>query len=135
MSDRTVNAAAANARTTVTLTLAALGLIDVIDDLGVPWSPLATTLLPTALAVGFFAAAQRSHHKRFAWLLSASTAAGLAIANFSTLINSALAVSFAALVTVIAIVLRLVRGITRHTVAADRWPASARVARTRMRGP
>jgi hypothetical protein len=108
-----INAAAANARTTLILALAGLGLIDVIDNLGVSWSSLATILLLAALATAFFVLAQHSHDKRFAWLLSAGTATGLAIANSYTLINTAPAGVTAVLITIIAILLLVVRGITR----------------------
>ena len=82
----TINAAGANARAILTLALAGIGLINLIGGLGPPWSSLVTTLLLALAARAFFAAAQRSTDRRFAWLLSASIAAGLAIASIHNLI-------------------------------------------------
>jgi hypothetical protein len=103
------NAAAPNARATLTLTLAALGLIDVIDSLGVLWSSLVTTLLLALLALALFVAAQHSHDRRFDWLLSASVSTGLAIADFYNLIKTAPTASAAVLVTFMAILRLVVR--------------------------
>jgi hypothetical protein len=66
--------------TIVMLTLSVRGLIEVIDALGPPWGHLAETLILGLLALAFSAAAARSCALRFGWLLSATTAAGLAIA-------------------------------------------------------
>jgi hypothetical protein len=100
---------AANARVIFTLTLAALGLYNCIDSLGLPWSSLVTTLLLALLALAFFVVAHHSHDKRFGWLLSASVATGLAIADYYNLINVAPAAAAAVLVTFIAISLLVVR--------------------------
>jgi protein-S-isoprenylcysteine O-methyltransferase Ste14 len=131
-----LNAAAANARATLTLTLAALGVINVIDSLGVPWSSLVTALLLALLALVFFVAAQHSHDKRFSWLLSASVATGLAIAGCYNLINVAPAASAAVLVPFIAILLLVVRCLTRNratglTHAAVCWCAAQLIPRQR----
>ncbi len=48
-----LNAHAANVRSTFTLILAALGLVNVIDSLGVPWSSLVTTLLLALFALAW----------------------------------------------------------------------------------
>jgi ABC-type polysaccharide/polyol phosphate export permease len=100
---------ATNARVILTLTLAALGLTNGIDSLGVPWSSLVTTLLLALLALAFFVAAHHSHDKRFGWLLSTSVATGLAIADYYNLINTAPAAAAAVPVTFIAILLLVVR--------------------------
>jgi hypothetical protein len=62
------------------LALGIRGLVEVVDGLPLPWRQLVEALLLALLAVSFVAAAARSPARRFAWLLSASTAAGLAIA-------------------------------------------------------
>jgi hypothetical protein len=64
----------------VMLTLSVRGLIEVIDGLGPLWGHLAEALILGLLALAFSAAAARSSALRFGWLLSATTAAGLAIA-------------------------------------------------------
>lgn len=74
----------------LTLALAAFGLISIIDSLGSLWSSLVTTLLLALSARVLFAVAQRSPDKRFAWLLSASVAAGLTIADTYATASSAL---------------------------------------------
>jgi len=56
------------------------GLVEVIDGLPLPWRQLIEVLLLALLALSFVAASTRSPARRFAWLVSASTAAGLAIA-------------------------------------------------------
>ncbi len=95
--------------------MAAIGLLNAIDSLGVPWDSLLTTLLMALLALAFFAAAQRSHDKRMGWLLSASVATGLTIAYFYTLINTAAAAAGAAavLIAFIAVLPFVVRDPTR----------------------
>jgi hypothetical protein len=79
---------ATGARATVTLALGAYGLIDVVEDLGSPWTGLVQTLVLAALALAFFIAAQRSHDHRVGWLLSGSAALGLAITAFSNVIDA-----------------------------------------------
>lgn len=54
--------------------------MEVDNLLDLPWRWLFQTLLMALLAVRFFIASQRCHDKRMGWLLSASAAAGLAIA-------------------------------------------------------
>jgi hypothetical protein len=108
----TLNTATGNARTLLTLALAALGLINVIGSIDAPWSSLVATLLLALLTVAFFSAAQHSHDKRFRWLLSASVAAGLTIADVYNLINTAPAACAAA--PVICIALLVVRRLTRR---------------------
>jgi hypothetical protein len=108
----TINAAGANARAILTLALAGFGLINAIGSLGAQWSSLVTTLLLALCARALLAAAQRSRDKRFAWLLSASVAAGLTIASISDLVSIG-PTRAAVVVTCIAVVLLVVRGLTR----------------------
>jgi hypothetical protein len=56
------------------------GLIEVVESLPLPWAQLVVTLVLALEALAFVAMAARSRARRFAWLLSASAAAGLAIA-------------------------------------------------------
>jgi hypothetical protein len=84
----TLSPRAANARATLTLALAALGLVDVVDGLSVPWGSLIASALLALLAFGFFFAAKRSQDKRTGWLLSGSVATGLAIADSYNLATS-----------------------------------------------
>jgi hypothetical protein len=56
------------------------GLIELVEGLPLPWAQLVVTLVLALQAVAFVAVAARSRTRRFAWLLSASAAAGLAIA-------------------------------------------------------
>lgn len=102
------------------MTVAAFGLLNVIDSLGVPWGSLLATLVMALLALAFFAAAQHSSDKRMGWLLSASVAAGLTIADFYNLINAAAAA--AVLVTFIAVLLFVVRDATRLRPRRRRRP-------------
>jgi hypothetical protein len=62
------------------LALGIRGLVDVVDGLPLRWRQLVEALLLALLALAFVAAAARSPARRFAWLLSASTSFGLAIA-------------------------------------------------------
>jgi hypothetical protein len=118
-----VNAAAGNARAILTLALAAFGLINVIGSLGVPWSSLVTTLLLGMSARAFVAVAQRFPRRRFAWLLSASVAAGLTIADAYDLISTASPTWAAAVVACIAILPLVVRGLTRQRQRRRTRPA------------
>ena len=97
--------AAGTARTTFTLALAALGLVSAVGSFGMPWSSLSATLVLALLARACLIAARRSPDKRFSWLLSASVATGLAIADLCDLVNAA-----AVLLTGIAALLLAVRG-------------------------
>jgi hypothetical protein len=58
------------------LRFGARGIIEIINDVGASWRKL---LIPV-LALAFLDARARSCDRRFAWLLSASVATGLAIA-------------------------------------------------------
>jgi hypothetical protein len=62
------------------LALGIRGLVVVGDGLPRAWRLLVEALLLALLTLAFVAAAERSPARRFGWLLSASTAAGLAIA-------------------------------------------------------
>jgi hypothetical protein len=62
------------------LALGIRGLVEVVDGLPLRWRQLVEALLLALLALAFVAVAVRSPARRFVWLLSASTAAGLAIA-------------------------------------------------------
>jgi hypothetical protein len=73
-----ITADAVTARATLTLALAARGLIEIINALGHPWARLVETLLLALLAMGFILAARRSHDHRGGWLLSGAVAIGLA---------------------------------------------------------
>jgi hypothetical protein len=121
-----VHAAAGTARATLTLALAAFGLINIIDSLGAPWSSFGTTLLLVLSARVLFAAAQRSPDKRFAWLLSASVAAGLSIADTYNLITSTPPARAAVVAVCIASLLLIARGITRQR----RWSRPTHEAAT-----
>lgn len=105
----TLNTATGHARASLTLTLATLGLIRVIASVGVPWGSLVAPLL-ALLTLALFFAAQHSHDKRFSWLLSASVAAGLTIADVYNLSKTAPTAYVAVLVICIALlVVRLTR--------------------------
>lgn len=73
----------------VMLALGIRGLVEIIDGVGDPWRHLVEALLLALLALAFFAAAVRSCVRRLAWLLSASVAAGLAIAAGYSFVNTA----------------------------------------------
>jgi hypothetical protein len=62
------------------LALGIRGLVVVVDSLPRAWRLLVEALLLALLTLAFVEAAERSPARRFGWLLSASTAAGLAIA-------------------------------------------------------
>jgi hypothetical protein len=115
-----IDVASANARAILTLILAALGLIDVIDKLGAPWSALLTRAL--------FAAARHAHAKRVPWLLSASLSAGLAIAGLYNLVNRAPAAAAAAVAFVATML--LMRGAARRRPRGRR--RRSRAARSRV---
>lgn len=74
-------AGVATVRTIFTLTLAARGLIEIVNAVGHPWDWLVKTLVLAVLALGFLAVAQRSRGHRYGWLLSGAAAAGLALAS------------------------------------------------------
>jgi Flp pilus assembly protein TadB len=118
------HSAAANVRAAITLSLAVFGLINVIDGLGDPWSALITTLLMTQLALAFLGAARHTHHKRFSWLLSASAAAGLAIAECYNLVNTAPVAWAVVVVTFIVVGLLVVRRRTHRRL--HRFPRPVR---------
>jgi xanthosine utilization system XapX-like protein len=122
----------ASARTTLVLALGAYGLIDVVEDLGAPWAWLVQTLVLALLAVGFFVAAQRSHDHRVGWLLSSSVAAGLAVAAFYSLVDSAAtpALPVAGLLVGIAIVLFVAHGVSRGRPRRARPPAASSIYET-----
>lgn len=69
--------------------LAVGGLVEIIDGLGGPWRDLIEALLLALLAVAFLAAAVGSPVHRFGWLMSASVAAGLAIAAGYSFVSTA----------------------------------------------
>jgi uncharacterized membrane protein HdeD (DUF308 family) len=73
----------------VTLALGAYGVVEVVEDLGAPWTWLVQTLVLALLAAGFFVAAQRFHDHGVGWLLAGSVAVGLAITAFSNVIRTA----------------------------------------------
>jgi hypothetical protein len=123
-----IDVASANARAILTLILAALGLIDVIDKLGAPWSALITTLLQALLTRALFAAARHAHAKRVPWLLSASLSAGLAIAGLYNLVNRAPAAAAAAVAFVATML--LMRGAARRRPRGRR--RRSRAARSRV---
>jgi hypothetical protein len=110
----TLSPRAANVRATLTLALAALGLVDVVDRLSVPWGSLIASALLALLAFGFFFAAKRSQDKRTGWLLSGSVATGLAIADSYNLINAMPAAPAAGAVLSIAIMLIVVRSVAQR---------------------
>jgi hypothetical protein len=95
------------ARAVITLALAARGLIEIIHALGHPWASLVETLLLAILALGFFAAAPRSHKHRSGWLLSGAIATGLAIARLDDFIGAAITPTFPVTCLVVCIVLLL----------------------------
>jgi hypothetical protein len=109
-----LNAAAETVRTVFMLALVALGLIHAIATLGAPWSSLITTLLLVLLARVFFVVAQHSTNRRFAWLLSASIAAGLGIADFYNVVDTVRTSPDAVVITFIAFLLLVVRPRTRQ---------------------
>lgn len=114
-----LDAATGNARALLTLALAALGLITVIGSLDVRWSSVSGTLLLVLLARAFFLAAQRSPDRRFSWLLSASVAAGFAMATVYDLVRSAPATCAAVLVAcTVSLVVRVLR---RRQARWSRW--------------
>jgi hypothetical protein len=94
----------ASARAMFTLTLAARGLLEIINAVGRPWASVVKTLLLAVLAVGFFAAAQRSQNHRGGWLLSGSAAVGLTIASLYDVIAAAIAPTVPASALVVGIV-------------------------------
>jgi hypothetical protein len=73
-------AAPSTIKAIVMLALGVRGLVVVFDGLEQPWDRLVEALVLALLALAFSAAAARSCALRFGWLLSASTATGLAIA-------------------------------------------------------
>jgi hypothetical protein len=123
-----VHVAAGTARATITLAFAAFGVINIIDSLGSLWSSLATTLLLALSARVLFAVAQRSPDKHFAWLLSASVAAGLTIADTYNLITSTPPAWAAVVVVCIASLLLIARGLTRQR--QRRWSQPTHEAAT-----
>ncbi len=82
----------------------------------VAWGWLIASLLLALLALGFVVGAQRFHDKRVGWLLSASVAAGLAMAYLYNFIHATVtsAIPAAGFVVFIAILMCVVRGITQH---------------------
>jgi hypothetical protein len=84
----------AGARAIITLTLAARGLIEIINAVVHPWPRLIETLLLAILALGFLAAATRSHDHRNGWLLSGAVAIGLAIAGLYDFVGAAITLAF-----------------------------------------
>jgi hypothetical protein len=112
----TLNAHATSARAILTLALGARGVMEIVDSLDSPWRGLVETLLLALLALGFFAAAQRSYDQHVGWLLSGSIAAGLAASAFYNFINAGAtsAAPAAASGAFIAIFLFVVRG--RHPI-------------------
>jgi hypothetical protein len=98
----TLSTATGHARASFTLTLATLGLIRVIASVDVPWGSLIAPLL-ALLTLALFFAAQHSHERRFSWLLSASVAAGLTIADVYDLSKTAPTAYVAVLVIGIAL--------------------------------
>jgi peptidoglycan/LPS O-acetylase OafA/YrhL len=113
MSD--LSADIANARTILALTLAARGLIEIIDALGNPWARLTKGLLLAALALGVLTAARRSHDRRAGRLLCA-VAALLAIGALYDMIAAAITPALPATAAIVYVVLLLViaRGAARH---------------------
>jgi hypothetical protein len=105
---------ASNARATLTLALAALGLIDVVDRVSVPWRSLIASAVLALLAFSFFFAAKHSQDNRTGWLLSGSVATGLAIADSYNLINAMPAAPAAGAFVSIAIILAVVRSATQQ---------------------
>jgi hypothetical protein len=86
---------------------------NVIDSLGAPWSSLITALLLALLARACFVVTQHAADKRFGWLLSASVATGLAIADFHNVI-SALPKNWAAGLGIVIATLFALRCLTRQ---------------------
>ena len=101
-------------------TPAVLGLIDVIDSVDVRWSSVITTLLLALLTLAFVFAAQRCPDRRFSWLLSASVAAGLTIAEAYTLATTTPAACAAVVAVCIAVL--IVRDLTGRRQPAGRRP-------------
>jgi len=110
-----LDAHAASVPATLILALVAIGLI-ALDAFEGAWRWLVEMLLLALLALAFFVAARRSDDQRFAWLLSASVAAGLAIAAFYNLIlaTATPALPVAGVATFVAITLFLLRRGTRQ---------------------
>jgi hypothetical protein len=106
----------AGARAMFTLVLAARGVIEIIDTVSHPWDRLMETFLLAVLALGFFAAAPRSHDHRSGWLLSGAAASGLAIAGLDGFVGAAITPSLPVTASVVCIVLLLFvsRGAARH---------------------
>jgi hypothetical protein len=124
---------AANARTIFILTLAAWGLIDIINAVGHPWDSLVKTLLLAFLALGCFAVAQRSRHHRSGWLLSSAVTLGLAIASLYdfTAVVITPAVAATVLVACIVLLLTITRGAhTSRPPRSDDRAGSARGQRS-----
>lgn len=90
--------------------------MDVNDGLHFPWGWMVATLLLALVALGCFVTAQRSYDHRFGWLLSASVAAGLAIAHLYNFIAAAAApaIPTAGLSVFIALLLFVARGTRRQ---------------------
>jgi hypothetical protein len=111
---------ATSARAGLTVALGAYGLVDVVEDLGAPWTWLVQTLVLALLALGFVVAAQRSPDHRPGWLLSGAVAVGLAITAFYKVIDAAAtpALPLAGLLVCIAILVFVVRG-AHHGHTAD----------------
>ncbi len=118
------SAGVATVRTIFTLTLAARGLIEIVNAVGHPWDWLVRTLVLAVLALGFSAVAQRSHDHRCGWLLSSAAAVGLAIASLYDFTAAAVTPAAAATVLVACIVLLLatMRGRTGLTSGRTRRP-------------
>ena len=93
------------------LLLIAVGLIGITGGFGDAGRWLAQTLLLALLALAFLVAAHRSDDRRFAWLQSASVAAGLTIAAFYNLILATATPAFpvAGVATFVAITLFVLR--------------------------
>ena len=100
----------------LTLLLVAAGVIGLTGGFGGAWRWVAQTLLLALLALAFLVAAQRSHDRRFAWLQSASVAAGLTIAAFYHLMlaTATPALPVAGVATFVAITLFVLRSGTRQ---------------------
>jgi hypothetical protein len=117
-------AGVATVRTIFTLTLAARGLIVIVNAVGHPWDWLVRTLVLAVLALGCFAVAQRSGRHRCGWLLSGGAAAGLAIASFYDFTAATVTPAAATTVLVACIVLLAAgtRGRTGLTSGRTRRP-------------
>lgn len=98
------------------LALGIRGLIEVVDDVPLPWRQLVLALVLTLLALAFVAAAARSPARRFSWLLSASTSAGLAIAAGYHVVRTA---PLATTVAIALFVLLLIAAYGSRRVSAD----------------